>query len=198
MNMNDWIVSITLPESRHGKLIEKDNATEQRMVFVQSFKSHYLDILLTCWKFFYCYVDMKKGLNDRKRVRSRCSTSAAGTVCVISMAWASAFAGTCWKGILLRTDKEKPHKFCLFGCWSMYGIGSVVLEVAAAILRNLIKFKLFCAWNCRWGRGYSLQKTLRGRAANVGSKISLLVYQWLPFYAKFGKWMDWFPKFPKF
>ena len=33
-------------------------------------------------------------------------------------------------------------------------------------------------WVSILGGGYSVQKTLRGRAANIGSKIILLVYEW--------------------
>ena len=45
------------------------------------------------------------------------------------------------------------------------------------------------------GGGYLVQKTLRGCAANMGSKISILVYEWsLKKNAKSGKWMGRFFK----
>ena len=46
------------------------------------------------------------------------------------------------------------------------------------------------------GGGYSVQKTLRRRATNMGSKISLLVYEWPLKNVEFGIWMGWF--FSKF
>ena len=45
-------------------------------------------------------------------------------------------------------------------------------------------YELFSLGEYLWG--YSAQKTQQGRAANIGSKISLLVYQWPLYYAKFG------------
>ena len=47
-------------------------------------------------------------------------------------------------------------------------------------------------WRC------SVQKTLWGHAANVGSKISFLVYQWTLIWCNIRIWMGWFQNFPKF
>ena len=42
--------------------------------------------------------------------------------------------------------------------------------------------------------GYLVQKTLRGCAANMGSNISLLVYEWPLIKCKICIWMGWFFK----
>ena len=44
------------------------------------------------------------------------------------------------------------------------------------------------------GGGYSVQKTLQGRVANICSKIILLVYEW-PHTTEFGIWMGHFFNF---
>ena len=47
-------------------------------------------------------------------------------------------------------------------------------------------------WLKSGGGGYLVQKTLQGCAANMGSKISLLVYEWPLLNSKSGIWMGWF------
>ena len=50
----------------------------------------------------------------------------------------------------------------------------------------------FSTWNL--GGCNLVQKTLRGFAANMGSKINLLVYEWPLLKCKSGIWMGWFFK----
>ena len=60
MNINESVISISSPESRHGITLLYNSATEQLMVFVQNFKSKYMSTWRPHVRIFYQYVDMKR------------------------------------------------------------------------------------------------------------------------------------------